>query len=79
MKLIRIDDSYLNVDKIIQIYERPKNPLNAKSEMETIIELEGFRTGNTGYNGETPYYSQNEVRTDIQLNEVIKLLAGDNT
>lgn len=78
MKLIKIDNNYINIDKIIQVYERPKNPLNTKSEMETIIELEGFRTGNTGYNGETPYYSQNEILTDIPLGDVIKILVGGN-
>lgn len=79
MKLIKIDNNYINIDKIIQVYERPKNPLKSITEMETIIELEGFQTGNTGYNGETPYYTQNEVLTDISLNDVIKILIGDNT
>ena len=61
MKLIKINDSYINADKIIQIYERPINPTDSDSELVTVIEFEGFGTGNTGPYGEMPYYYQNEV------------------
>lgn len=79
MKLIKIDDSYINADKIIQIYERPINPNNSDSELVTVIELEGFGTGNTGPYGELPYYYQNEVVTNEPLQEVVKLIHDLNT
>ena len=72
MKLIKIDNGYINTDKIIQIYERPINPNDSDSALVTVIELEGFGTGNTGPYGEMPYYYQNEVVTKKPLQEVIK-------
>ena len=74
MKLIKINDGYINADKIIQIYERPINPNDSDSALVTVIELEGFGTGNTGPYGELPYYYQNEVVTKEPLKEVIKLI-----
>ena len=74
MKLIKIDDGYINADKIIQIYERPINPNDSDSALVTVIELEGFGTGNTGPYGELPYYYQNEVVTKEQLQKVVKLI-----
>lgn len=79
MKLIKINDGYINADKIIQIYERPINPNDSDSALVTVIELEGFGTGNTGPSGELPYYYQNEVVTNKQLKEVIKLIHDLNT
>ena len=79
MKLIKINDSYINADKIIQIYERPMNPNDSDSALVTVIELEGFGTGNTGPYGETPYYYQNEVVTKKPLKEVLKLIHDLNT
>ena len=79
MKLIKINDSYINADKIIQIYERPMNPNDSDSALVTVVELEGFGTGNTGPCGETPYYYQNEVVTKKQLKEVLKLIYDLNT
>ena len=52
MRLIKINDSYINADKIIQIYERPINPNDSCSALVTVVELEGFGTGNTGPYGE---------------------------
>ena len=77
MKLIKIDNIYINADKIIQIYERPINPNDSDSALVTVIELEGFGTGNTGPYGETPYYYQNEVVTKKPLKEVLKLIYRD--
>jgi hypothetical protein len=74
MKLIKIDNGYINTDKIIQIYERPINPNDSGSALVTVVELEGFGTGNTGPYGETPYYYQNEVVTKEPLKEVLELL-----
>ena len=74
MRLIKINDSYINADKIIQIYERPINPIDNDSALVTVIEFEGFGTGNTGPYGETPYYYQNEVVTKAPLKEVVKLI-----
>ena len=74
MRLIKIDDSYINADKIIQIYERPINPIDSDSALVTAIELEGFGTGNTGPYGELPYYYQNEVVTNEPLQKVVKLI-----
>ena len=74
MRLIKINDSYINADKIIQIYERPINPNDSCSALVTVVELEGFGTGNTGPYGETPYYYQNEVVTKQPLKEVLKLI-----
>ena len=78
MKLIKIDNGYMNgyinADKIIQIYERPTNPNDSDSALVTVIELEGFGTGNTGPYGELPYYYQNEVVTKEPLQEVVKLI-----
>lgn len=79
MKLIKIDDGYINADKIIQIYERPINPIDSDSALVTVIELEGFGTGNTGPHGELPYYYQNEVITKEPLKEVVKLIHDLNT
>ena len=79
MKLIKINDGYINADKIIQIYERPINPNDGDSALVTVVELEGFGTGNTGPYGETPYYYQNEVVTKEPLKEVIKLIHDLNT
>lgn len=79
MKLIKINDGYINADKIIQIYERPINPNDSDSALVTVIELEGFGTGNTGPCGELPYYYQNEVVTKEPLKEVIKLIHDLNT
>ena len=79
MKLTKIDNSYINVDKIIQIYERPINPNDSDSALVTVIELEGFGTGNTGPYGETPYYYQNEVVTKEPLQKVVKLIHDLNT
>ncbi|MBY4972951.1 hypothetical protein K6V43_06105 [Streptococcus suis] len=79
MRLIKLNDSYINADKIIQIYERPINPNNSDSALVTVVELEGFGTGNTGPYGETPYYYQNEVVTKKPLKEVIKLIHDLNT
>ncbi len=79
MKLIKINDGYINSDKIIQIYERPINPNDSDSALVTVIELEGFRTGNTGPYGELPYYYQNEVVTNEPLKEVVKLIHDLNT
>lgn len=79
MKLIKINDGYINADKIIQIYERPINPNDSDSALVTVIELEGFRTGNTGPNGELPYCYRNEVITKKPLKEVIKLIHDLNT
>ena len=83
MKLIKIDNgymnSYINADKIIQIYERPINPNDSDSALVTVIELEGFGTGNTGPYGELPYYYQNEVVTKEPLQEVVKLIHDRNT
>ena len=74
MKLIKINDNYINADKIIQIYERPINPNDGDSALVTVIEFEGFGTGDTGPYGETPYYYQNEVSTKEPLKEVVKLI-----
>ena len=74
MKLIKINDSYINADKIIQLYERPINPNDRDSALVTVVELEGFGTGNTGPNGETPYYYKNEVVTKKPLQRVVKLI-----
>ncbi len=74
MKLIKINDSYINADKIIQIYERPINPIDSDSALVTVVELEGFGTGNTGPYGETPYYYKDEVVTKTPLKEVVKLI-----
>ena len=78
MKLIKIDNGYMNgyinADKIIQIYERPIDPNDSDSALVTVIELEGFGTGNTGPYGELPYYYQNEVVTKEPLQEVVKLI-----
>lgn len=79
MRLIKLNDSYINADKIIQIYERPINPNNSDSALVTVVELEGFGTGNTGPYGESPYYYQNEVVTKKPLKEVIKLIHDLNT
>ena len=79
MKLIKIDDIYINADKIIQIYERPINPIDSDSALVTVIEFEGFGTGNTGPYGETPYYYQNEVATKEPLKEVVRLIHDLNT
>ena len=83
MKLIKIDNGYMNgyinADKIIQIYERPINPNDSDSALVTVIELEGFGTGNTGPYGELPYYYQNEVVTKEPLQEVVKLIHDLNT
>ena len=79
MKLIKINDGYINADKIIQIYERPINQNDSDSELVTVIELEGFGTGNTGQYGELPYYYQNEVVTKEPLKEVVKLIHDLNT
>lgn len=79
MKLIKINDGYINAEKIIQIYERPINPNDSDSALVTVIELEGFGTGNTGPDGELPYYYQNEVLTKEPLKEVIKLIHDLNT
>ena len=79
MKLIKINDNYINADKIIQIYERPMNPNDSDSALVTVIELEGFGTGNTGPYGETPYYYQNEVITKEPLQEVVKSIHDLNT
>ena len=78
MKLIKIDDGYINADKIIQIYERPINPNDSDSALVTVIELEGFGTGNTGPYGELPYYYQNEVVTKKPLKEVTKSIRDWN-
>ena len=77
MRLIKINDGYINADKIIQIYERPINPNDSDSALVTVVELEGFGTGNTGPYGETPYYYQNEVVTKKPLKEVLKLIYRD--
>ena len=77
MRLIKINDGYINADKIIQIYERPMNPNDSDSALVTVVELEGFGTGNTGPYGETPYYYQNEVVTKKPLKEVLKLIYRD--
>ncbi|HFU3803559.1 TPA: hypothetical protein ACGO5D_000392 [Streptococcus suis] len=79
MRLIKINDNYINADKIIQIYERPINPNDSGSALVTVVELEGFGTGNTGPYGETPYYYQNEVVTKKPLKEVLKLIYDLNT
>ena len=79
MKLIKIDNIYINADKIIQIYERPINPNDGDSALATVVEFEGFGTGNTGPYGETPYYYQNEVITKEPLQEVVKLIHDLNT
>ena len=79
MKLIKIDNIYINADKIIQIYERPINPNDCDSALVTVIEFEGFGTGNTGPYGEVPYYYQNEVATKEPLKEVVKLIHDSNT
>ena len=79
MKLIKIDDIYINADRIIQIYERRINPIDSDSALVTVIEFEGFGTGNTGPYGETPYYYQNEVATKEPLKEVVKLIHDMNT
>ena len=79
MKLIKINDGYINAEKIIQIYERPINPIDSDSALVTVIELEGFGTGNTGPYGELPYYYQNEVITKEPLKEVVKLIHNLNT
>lgn len=79
MKLIKIDNIYINADKIIQIYERPINPNDSDGALVTVIELEGFGTGNTGPYGETPYYYQNEVITKEPLQEVVKSIHDLNT
>ena len=79
MRLIKINDGYINADKIIQIYERPMNPNDSDSALVTVVELEGFGTGNTGPYGETPYYYQNEVVTKKPLKEVLKLIYDLNT
>ena len=78
MKLIKINDSYINADKIIQIYERPMNPNDSDGALVTVIELEGFGTGNTGPYGELPYYYQNEVVAKEPLQEVIKSIRDWN-
>lgn len=78
MRLIKINDSYINADKIIQIYERPINPNDSDGALVTVLELEGFGTGNTGPYGETPYYYQNEVVTKKPLKEVLELIYGLN-
>ena len=88
MKLIKIDNGYINADKIIQIYERPiyERPININdyerpintNELVTVIELEGFGTGNTGPYGELPYYYQNEVVTKEPLQEVVKSIRDWN-
>lgn len=79
MKLIKINDRYINADKIIQIYERPINPNDSDSALVTVIELEGLGTGNTGSYGELPYYYQNEVVIKEPLKEVVKLIHDLNT
>ncbi|NQP30716.1 hypothetical protein HO924_00570 [Streptococcus suis] len=79
MRLIKINDIYINADKIIQIYERPINPNDSDGALVTVVELEGFGTGNTGPYGETPYYYQNEVVTKKPLKEVLKLIYDLNT
>ena len=79
MKLIKIDNIYINADKIIQIYERPINTNDSDSALVTVIELEGFGIGNTGPRGELPYYSQNAVVTKKPLQEVVKLIHDLNT
>ena len=78
-RLIKINDGYINSDKIIQIYERPINPNDSDSALVTVIELEGFGTGNAGPYGEWPYYYQNEVVTKEPLQEVVKLINDLNT
>ena len=78
MKLIKIDNGYINADKIIQIYERPINPNDSDSALVTVIELEGFGTGNTCPYGELPYYYQNEVVTKKPLKEVTKSIRDWN-
>ena len=74
MELIKINESYINADKIIQIYERPMNPNDSDGTLVTVVELEGFGTGNTGPYGELPYYYQNEVVTKEPLQEVLQSL-----
>ncbi len=76
MKLIKINDGYINADKIIQIYERQLNPNDSDSALVTVIEFEGFGTGNTGPYGELPYYYQNEVVTKEPLADIILILEG---
>lgn len=70
MKLIKINDGYINADKIIQIYERPINPNNSDSALVTVIEIEGFGTGNTGPYGELPYYYQNEEEVKNIISQI---------
>ena len=79
IKLIKVEDNFINLDKIIQIYERPMNPNDSDGTLVTVVEFEGFGTGNTGPYGETPYYYQNEVVTKKPLKEVLKLIYDLNT
>ena len=49
MRLIKINDSYINADKIIQIYERPMNPNDSDGALVTVVEFEGFGTATVSY------------------------------
>lgn len=68
MKLIKIDDIYINVEKIIAVY-----PATYPDVMQTVIEIEGIGTNN---HGDTPIYSQNEIRTEQPINYVIGLITA---
>lgn len=77
IKMIKIEDTFINLDKVIQIYEAPASPTDKR--LVTVIEFEGFQTGNTGYNGETPYYTQNQIRTRVPINKIIDKVLMMNT
>ncbi|HEM3856007.1 TPA: hypothetical protein U1U77_001877 [Streptococcus suis] len=76
IKLIKVEDNFINLDKIIQIYETREHP--SSERLVTVIEIEGIQTGNTGPNGETPYYSQNQVRTRLSMDKVLDKISMIN-
>ncbi|HFU4238482.1 TPA: hypothetical protein ACGO9C_001314 [Streptococcus suis] len=76
IKLIKVEDNFINLNKIIQIYEAPEYPNSER--LVTVIEFEGIQTGNTGLNGETPYYSQNQVRTRLSMDKVLDKISMIN-
>lgn len=69
MKLIKIDNAYINIDKIITIYSATQAGVT-----QTVIEIEGIYM--TSHYGDTPVYSQNEIRTNQPIEDIIALITN---
>ncbi|NQN88044.1 hypothetical protein HO997_09140 [Streptococcus suis] len=76
IKLIKVEGSFINLDKIIQIYEIPEH--SNSERLVTVIEIEGIQMDNTGPSGETPYYYQNQVRTRLSMDKVLDKISMMN-